>query len=120
MAKKISIISKLPNAIKVDILEKVLIHHDSYDPTVLWLKEQHGINLSIAALFVFVSRWRNKFGGLMNLKMPIETIVRLQAHIEDKGIEQVEQEQIDELKKRGEYLFDYMGGQQEAKHESNP
>ncbi|MCX7086976.1 MAG: hypothetical protein NTV00_02865 [Methylococcales bacterium] len=56
----------------------------------------------------------------MNLKMPIETIVRLQAHIEDKGIEQVEQEQIDELKKRGEYLFDYMGGQQEAKHESNP
>jgi hypothetical protein len=97
----------LPVRVQDELIERILTG-ERYSSIIRWLGEVNGVPLSKTHASHYGKFITDKFKPLMDLGMPIETIVQNRARIEATGIEQVRLDLIAELTKRQGPLFAYL------------
>ena len=106
MAKQ-SRLDRLPNAIRTELIAKLLAHERLRD-ICQWLKKQHGIRCSPSTLHRLGKPIQDKFAVLVGLGMPIEDIAKNHLKIEAIGIDRVRQTLVDKLTANPSELFAYL------------
>ncbi len=104
-----AIIDGLPDTIRDELIEKALERNQTYQAIAQWLFQEHGITCSKSAIGRYCKSFSDKFSVLVNLGMPIKTIVENRLHIEARGVLLVSEELIDKLReKNSRRLFAYL------------
>ncbi|MGZ8236547.1 MAG: hypothetical protein ACXW00_00805 [Methylobacter sp.] len=104
----LSKIDSIPNAIKDELIKKVLIGSERYEDIANWLLEKHGVKASRSSVWRFGKNTNVKFKRLVNLGMPINEIVKHRRQIEALGIEVVAQQLLDKLTEKNGQMFAYL------------
>jgi hypothetical protein len=97
----------LPMAIKDEFIKKCLMRENTQAITD-WLNNHHAANTSKTAVARFAKAWRDQFGVLIKLGMPIEEIIKHRLQIEAQGIDRVAQQILDKLAEKNASILAYL------------
>jgi Mg2+/Co2+ transporter CorB len=103
----LSKLDTLPRVIKDEFIKKCLMRENTQAITD-WLNNHHGIKTSKTSVARVAKAWRDEFGILIDLGMPIDEIIKHRRQIEALGVDQVAQQILDKLAEKNGSILAYL------------